>query len=284
MAVRLGTPQRLPHAAAPCMSSLYARKTALITGASSGIGLELARLCAADHHDVVLVARRRDRLLQLAQSLESEFSVKAEVIVEDLRHAEAAPRIIDELERRNLSIDVLVNDAGFGNLGAFVNTDVSIALDMMALNMRALVHLTHRLLPTMLARGTGRILNVGSMAGFLPGPDMAVYYATKAFVNSFSEALAVELRGTGVSVTLCCPGPTATEFGVIAGSDARRLTAARSMPAARVARHAYRAMQQQQVVAIPGASNLLIVQMLRCMPRALARRLTGMINRTARGK
>ena len=258
--------------------------TALITGASSGIGEQFARLFAADGWNVVLLARRQERLDVLATTLESKFGIKASVIVEDLSDVRAPERIAGVLNERGISVDALVNNAGFGHLGEFIGADPSMLQSMMTVNMLSLVQLTRLLLPTMVAKRHGQVLNVGSLAGYLPGPHMAVYYASKAFVNSFSEALAVELRATGVTVTVCCPGPTASEFGKIAGSDVRRLTAVRSMPAERVARHAYRAMKAGRVIAIPGFGNLLIYHALRCLPRAVARRLTGLLNRATQGK
>jgi short-subunit dehydrogenase len=260
------------------------RDTALITGASSGIGEQLARLFAADGCNVVLLARRRERLDALATSLKSKFRIEASVIAEDLSDAKAPERIVSILAQRGINIYALVNNAGFGHLGEFTGTDPAIVQSMMTVNMLSLAHLTRLLLPPMITQGRGRILNVGSLAGFLPGPHMAVYYASKAFVNSFSEALAVELRNTGVSVTVGCPGPTATEFGKVAGSDARRLSAVRAMSAERVARQAYRAMKAGYVIAIPGLGNLLIYHALRFLPRAVARRLTGLLNRATQGK
>src|ERR1700722_7947579 len=213
-------------------------KTALITGASAGLGLELAQLFAADKHDVVLVARRRDQLEALATPPAADPG--------------APQRIVDELQRRNIEVEFLVNNAGFGTTGPFVERDLSRELAMLQVNVASLVHLTGLLLPAMIARRSGRILNLGSTAGFQPGPFMAVYYASKAFVNSFTEALSVELRGTGVTATVSCPGATATEFGKVSGNDRSRLFEMRVMDAPRVAAHAYRAMMAGKPVAIPG--------------------------------
>jgi short-subunit dehydrogenase len=262
------------------MANLSTTRTALVTGASAGIGRQLALLFAADGYDLVLVARRRERLEQLAEQLGNQFRVRVELIVADLRDPQTPTHIADELGRRGLSIDVLVNNAGFGKLGAFAELDVSVQLDMITVNVQALVHLTHLLLPSLLAQHHGHILNIGSVAGFVPGPHMAVYYATKAFVNSFSEALSRELRGSGVSVTVCCPGPTESEFGAIAGTNARAIRS-RAMPAATVARSAYRAMNRLRVVNIPGASKLLVL-LLRFMPRALIRSIACRLNRLAK--
>jgi len=256
--------------------------TALVTGASAGIGQQLACLFAADGYHLILVARRRNRLEQLAAELERQFRIKALVIDADLSQPDSASRIVNELERLDVAVDVLVNNAGFGKLGAFAELDATLALEMIAVNIAALVHLTRLLLPSMLARQHGKILNIGSLAGFLPGPNMAVYYATKAFVNSFSEALAEEVRGSGVSVTACCPGPTATEFGAVAGSADRPLIKAHTQSAAFVAKTAYRALQQGQVLAIPGLTHRWLARLLRLAPRAIVRRLAGRANQLAK--
>jgi short-subunit dehydrogenase len=253
--------------------------TALITGASAGLGQEFARLFAADGYNVVLVARRRERLEELAHALEREHPVRTEVIVADLRDAQAPECIKDEIASRDLRVDALVNNAGFGKLGAFSEHGLEVALEMLAVNVRALVHLTHLLLPHMLGQRSGHVLNIGSMAGFLPGPYMGVYYATKAFVNSFSQALAEELNGTGVHVTVCCPGPTATEFGTVAGASGRKLIKANTMSARAVALGAYRSMQRNQVMNIPGVKNNCLVQLLRLMPRSMVRRIAARTNR-----
>ena len=258
---------------------MAARGTALITGASSGIGEQLAHVFAEEGWNLVLTARRRDRLEQLSSTLSARFNVDCDVIVGDLSDALTPEHIFNAVRERNREISALVNNAGLGKLAPFVKTEENTLIDMMAVNMRALTHLTRLFLPGMIARRRGAILNLGSLAGFLPGPDMAIYYASKAFVNSFSEALAVELRGTGVTVTVSCPGPTQSEFGSVAGADARRVTRRHSMPATKVARQAYKAMQAGHVIAIPGLANALVYHALRFIPRAVTRRLTGMLNR-----
>jgi uncharacterized protein len=253
-------------------------KTALITGASSGLGLELAQLFAADKHDVVLVARRREQLEALATRLAAERGVVAGVISADLADPGAPQRIVDELKRRGTEIEFLVNNAGFGTTGRFVERDLLRELAMVQVNVTALVHLTGLLLPPMVARGSGRVLNLGSTAGFQPGPFMSVYYATKAFVNSFTEALAYELRGTGVTATVSCPGATATEFGRIAGNDRSPLFRMGAMSATEVAAHAYKAMMSAKVVAIPGARNKILIQGQRLMPRGAVRAVAARLN------
>jgi short-subunit dehydrogenase len=175
-------------------------------------------------------------------------------------------------------VDFLVNNAGFGALGRFAELDLRRQLEMIQVNVMALVHLTRSLVPAMIARGGGRILNLGSTAGFQPGPGHAIYYATKAFVNSFTEALAFELHGTGVTATVSCPGATATEFGEVSGNDRSRLFKRRVMSAPVVARHAYEAMMAGRSMAIPGASNKLLLQVQRVSPRAAVRAVAARLN------
>ncbi len=251
--------------------------TALITGASAGIGRELARLFAADKHDLVLVARRLPELQALCSELEQRYGVTARALACDLGSPSALTALLSQV--RELELEYLVNNAGFGTVGKFAELPAEREADMVALNIGAVVRLTREVLPKMLARGRGRILNVGSTAGFQPGPYMATYYASKAFVNSFSEALSYEVRGTGVSVTLSCPGPTVTEFGAISGVDKTRLFSMGAATAASVARDAYRAMQRGQAVAVHGFLNWLTTQLVRVSPRAWVRAITGTLNR-----
>src|SRR6201986_3308991 len=186
------------------------KMTALITGASGGIGLELARLFAADGHDLVLVARSAGKLSSLAEELAGRHNVGVRVIPADLAGAEAPGDIFDELRRDGVSVDALVNNAGVGSYGLFAETDLRTELDLLQINVVALTHLTKLFLPAMIARRRGYVMNVASTAAFQPGPLMAVYYASKAYVLSLSEALAAELKRTGVRVTALCPGPTNT--------------------------------------------------------------------------
>jgi uncharacterized protein len=255
-------------------------KTALVTGASAGLGMELARLFAADKHDLVLVARRRDRLEQLAGELEGAHGSHVLTLPCDLAMTGAPERLAAEMSKRGIEVEYLVNNAGFGTTGPFAELDLARELEMVHLNVTAVVHLTRLLLPAMLDRKSGRILNVGSTAGFQPGPFMAVYYASKAFVNSFTEALWFELRGTGVSATLCCPGATATEFSQIAGNDQSALFKKGVMRASEVASQAYQAMMGGKPIVIPGLRNKLGLQSLRVAPRAMVRRVTAALNRS----
>lgn len=254
-------------------------KTALITGASSGLGAELAELFASDGHDLVLVARRRAELEAVGARLTAAHGIAAQVIAADLADRDAPERIVAELARRAIEIEFLVNNAGFGTSGPFAESDLGRELDLVQVNIAALVHLTGLILPGMIARGSGRILNLGSTAGFQPGPFMAVYYASKAFVNSFTEALAFELAGSGVTATVSCPGATATEFSKVAGTARSRLFQAGAMPASEVAAHAYRAMLAGKSLVIPGARNKMSVQIQRISPRSVVRRVAARMNK-----
>jgi len=250
----------------------------LVTGASSGIGRELAKICAADKRNLVLLARREAELTALADSLTSEHGVKAEVLVQDLGKADAAAETRDEISSRGLEIDTLINNAGFGFLGTFRDADPENQLDMLRVNIGALTHLTRLFLPPMVERGHGRILNLASMASFQPGPFMAVYYATKAYVLSFSEALSEELRGTGVTVTAVCPGVTATGFQERAQAADSRLIRLGTQDAGFVANAGYRAMVRGKAVAIPGAMNRLLSLVVRLSPRFAVRRVVRYLN------
>ncbi|MFV8755852.1 SDR family NAD(P)-dependent oxidoreductase [Nannocystaceae bacterium ST9] len=253
------------------------KRTALITGASSGIGLELARLFAADGHDLVLVARRRDKLEALAAEL-AKPGLTIEIIDADLEDPAAPAALIQRLDRQGVAIDYLVNNAGFGSQGKFWTLPRERELAMIDLNCRALVELTHRVVPGMIGRGFGRVLNIASTAAFQPGPYMATYYASKAFVLHFSEALAHELRDTQVRVTAHCPGATATGFAEVAAIGHTKLFSAGVADPAKVARHAYRAMQRGRVVAIQGPMNWLAAFAIRFTPRAWARAIAAWIS------
>jgi uncharacterized protein len=243
------------------------RPTALVTGASSGIGLALSRILAKNGFDVVLVARTASKLQDAAKELQKS-GVSADVIASDLSRPNAAADIVAELKRRNIEIEILVNNAGYGLAGPFVDNDLQRELDMIQVNIVALTQLTKLLLRPMVTQKRGRILNVASTAAFQPGPLMAVYYATKAYVLSFSEAIADELRDSGVTVTTLCPGPTQTGFAEIANMTQSRLfTLMRPMSSEDVARAGYRGMMSGKRIVIPGAKNKMLVQSLRVSPR-----------------
>jgi hypothetical protein len=242
-------------------------QTALITGASAGIGRELAKLFAADHYNLALVARNGTRLAKFADELQREFGIWAKSFPLDLTAQSAPQFLFDQLARENIDIDVLVNNAGYGMRGAFAEVPSDESLGQIQLNVTALTHLTKLFLQPMIEKRSGKILNVASTAGFQPGPLMAVYYATKAYVISFSEALANELQGTGVSVTCLCPGPTDTEFQGRAGTEASLLKRMRPMTAKVVARDGYRALMKGKPLVISGFRNWLLAESLRISPR-----------------
>ena len=256
------------------------RPHALVTGASAGLGREFARLFAADGWNVILVARRKERLEELAAKLVAAHSIDAVVIAADLSDPASPRQVHTQVVAAGRRVDVLVNNAGFGTNGAFAELDPAREMAMVQVNVAALVELTRLFLPNMIERGHGHVLNVGSTAGFQPGPFMATYCASKAFVNSFTEALAEELRGTGVSATVSCPGATATEFSKISGNDTAALFQNGVVAsAAEVARHAYVAMKYRRAVAVPGLMNKVAMQALRLTPRAVARRVAAGIIR-----
>jgi short-subunit dehydrogenase len=249
--------------------SRNSRKTVLLTGASTGIGYELTRLFARDRYNLVLVARAEEKLTQMANNLHRKYGVQVKVLAKDLSLPSTPDDIFAELERESISVDILVNNAGFGTYGAFSKTDLATELQMMQVNMVALTHLTKLLLPVMLRRGHGKILNVASTAAFQPGPGMANYYATKAYVVSFSLALADELRGSGVSVTTLCPGPTRTEFQQRAAMQGSRLVSGTVMDAKTVAVSGYRGLLRNQVLVIPGLKNKAFALLSKILPARL---------------
>ena len=247
----------------------------LITGASTGIGYELAKLFAADGYNLALVARNEKKLKEVASELESKHKVSTRVMAIDLSRPESPENLFEAL--RDTPISVLVNNAGFGSMGPFAEADLSKDVAMMQVNMRALVQLTHLFLAPMLKRKAGYVLNVASTAAFQPGPYMAMYYATKAFVFSFSVALAEELAGTGVSVTTFCPGPTQTEFQERA-QIRRPLGPLPSMSAEAAARDGYRGMLRGKRIVIPGAVNKISSAIARRLPAVFVSKMVRRIN------
>jgi uncharacterized protein len=251
--------------------------TALITGASSGIGAELAKLCAADGYDVVVVARQRAALEDLAFSLSQSHGIAARAVIADLADPTAARAVFDSAG----AIDILINNAGFGLRGAYAETDWETEERMIQVNITALAQLTKLYLPGMVARRSGRILNVASTAAFVPGPFMAMYYATKAFVFSFSLAVANELRGTGVTLTVLCPGPTRTNFFETAGTANTNILKGPSMSAASVAREGYDAMMAGKPEVIAGWRNRWMIWGARLAPRRMLAGIARRLNSTA---
>ncbi len=260
-----------------------ARPTALVTGASSGIGLELARAAAADGFDLVLVARNREALERLAEELRAAHGVAARVLAADLADPAAPRKIVAELEAAGVCVDALVNNAGVGTWGRFDELDPEGELRTLQVDILALTHLARLFLPGMVRRGGGRVLNVASTAAFQPGPLMATYYAAKAYVLSFSEALAAELAGTGVTVTVLCPGPTRSDFQRRAGMEGVRVASGFPVmqSSAAVARAGWRAMRRGTRVVIPGLLNRALVQSVRLGPRRLVTAIAHRLNARA---
>ena len=251
-----------------------ARRHALVTGGSGGIGLELAKVLARIGFDITLVARKRDTLEAAAGQLEGKYQIKVNVFAADLRRPEAPEQVFDFVRNEGIAVDVLVNNAGFGLGGEFAETSLDRELEMIQVNIAALTHLTKLFLPAMIKRKSGRILNLASTAAFQPGPLQAVYYASKAYVLSFSEALAEELRDSGVTVTALCPGPTRTEFASTAGvSNSRLFTLFGVADAEDVAEYGFQAMMAGKRVAVPGLKNKLVAQAHRVSTRALSARV-----------
>jgi len=251
----------------------YSPNTALITGASSGIGLELAHLFARDGYRLVLLARNRNTLRQIGDDLQARYSVTVRIAPKDLAHPATPAELYQELQEAGIVLDVLVNNAGFGLAGAFQGTDWNKEAEMMQVNMVAVTHLTKLFLPQIRAR-EGKILNVASTAAFQPGPFMSVYYASKAYLLSFSEALAEEMEGTGVSVTCLCPGPVKTNFQRRAYLEGTPMVNSPLMVDVReVARLGYEGMKQGKRIVIPGWKNLVGVEMLRISPRRIVTRV-----------
>ncbi len=243
------------------------RAVTLVTGASSGLGAEFARLCAKRGDEVVLAARRKERLNALAAEIGT-----AHVVPIDLARREAPSELVAELQLRGLRVEALINNAGFGLAGRFADLPLTRQREMLDLNIAALTELTHLVLPPMLEKRQGAILNVASTGAFQTGPGIAVYFASKAYVLSFTEALHQELKGSGIKVSALCPGPTATEFGAVAGVTSERFQKF-SADAARVAAVGLKGLGRNHAVIIPGLMNKISAQSNRLIPRAAMRRI-----------
>ena len=246
------------------------RCTALITGASGGIGYELAKLFAKGHYNLVLVARNGPRLAQVADELERQFGVSVKTVAIDLVQPNGPQTLFERVRSDSVAVDILVNNAGYGHFGEFADIPLEESLGQVQLNITALTSLAKLFLGPMVERRSGRIMNVASTAGFQPGPLMAVYYATKAYVISFSEALANELADKGVTVTCLCPGATETGFARRAGNDKTRLFKnLRPMDARTVARAGYQGLLKGKTLVIPGVRNWVVAESVRFSPRKM---------------
>lgn len=251
------------------MGSERSSRLAVVTGASGGLGLELARLLAADGYAVMLVARSAQKLQQVAEELSQQFSVDAIPVVADLTLPGAAQAVAAAAASDGRPLDVLINNAGVGTYGPFVEQPLDRILALLQLNMIALTELSHRLLPLMLTKQRGYVMNVSSTAAFQPGPLMAVYYASKAYVLHLSEAIGEELRSQGIVVSAFCPGPTATGFEASAQMEGSKLFAAhRVMSAEHAAKIGYRGMWDGKAVVIPGFTNRFFAWATRLPPRS----------------
>lgn len=249
------------------------KRTALITGASGGIGYELAKLFAHEGHDLVLVARNADKLKEIAEDFQSRYKITVHIVPMNLANPESVNELYYYLQRNHLRVDYLVNNAGFGSHGAFHELSLAETLEMVQLNITTLTHLSHLFLKDMIARKFGGILNIGSTASFQPGPFMAVYYASKAYVLSLSEALATEAKGTGVHVSALCPGPTKTGFQERAGVQKTHLVKRTGlmMSVERVAKIGYHGFMKGKAVIVPGIGNKALMQGVRITPRKITR-------------
>lgn len=255
-------------------------KTALITGATSGIGYELSKLFALNRYNLVLVARNDQRLEDLANELRQAFSISTVTIPKDLSIPSSPEEIFSNLREKSIQIDVLVNNAGFNEYGLFSQTDLRRELQMIQLNIASLTYLTKLLLPGMLERKHGKILNIGSTGSFVPGPLNAVYCATKAYILSFSEAIAEELKETGVTVTTLCPGATKTEFAKRANMEDVALFQGKLMDAKEVARIGYDALMRGKRTIVAGCVNKLTISSIRFLPRnKVAKMVKAMMSR-----
>jgi short-subunit dehydrogenase len=245
-------------------------RTVLITGASSGIGLELAKLFARDGYNLVLVARRKQQLEKLARDISLKNKVRVTTIIKDLSAPASPPEIFAELKTKTIHADILVNNAGTQVYGKFQSTDFEKQLQLIQINLTSLTHLTNLAITEMLKHGYGKILNVGSTGSFAPGPLNAVYCSTKAYVLSFSEAISSDLKGSGITVTALCPGATRTEFAEKANLTDARIFKTFVMEPEKVAKIGYKALMRGKRVAVAGLYNRLMIFSLRFAPRWMA--------------
>ncbi|MCH7518461.1 MAG: SDR family oxidoreductase [Candidatus Dadabacteria bacterium] len=255
-----------------------AKETVLITGASSGIGMGLAKLFAADGSDLVLVARREDRLNKLAEELKSEHGIEVHVLPKDLSKKTSPKEIFNHLKKEKIEIDVLVNNAGFGSRGMVSELDTDLQVDMVQVNAAALTHLTSLFLPGIIERGQGGILNVGSLAGFQPGPNLAVYFATKAYVLSFTEALAEEISNPNIKISCFAPGPVKTEFGEKSDLENSLLFKVSLMDLEPAVKAGYEGFRKGKTIVIPGLKQQIVPFLNRFTPRLIVRKIAKKLN------
>lgn len=265
------------------MSIAEKGETVLITGATTGIGYEMSKLFAMNGYNLVIIARNQSQLQQLQQQWENEFGVTIHAIEKDLSQPSSVTEIMDYLDKNKIEIDILINNAGFGLYGPFIETSIEQELQMIQVNIVALTHLTKCLVPNMIRKKKGKILNVASIAAFQSGPLMAVYYATKAYVLSFSEALTNELADHGILVSVLCPGPTNTEFEKRANLKQSKLSRRNLMYPEEVAKIAFRQFMKGKTFIVPGATNWILVRSSRLLPRKM---VTGIVRKiqNERGK
>lgn len=257
------------------------KKTALITGASGGIGLETAKIFASEGNNLILVARSKDTLERIRIEIEKQYKVEVLIIVKDLTVAGSSREIYEEVLKNGISVNYLVNNAGYGDIGFFAGSDWNKQEGMINLNITALTYLTRLFLPGMISAGEGRILNVASTAAFQPGPTMSVYFATKAYVLHFSEAINNELRDSGITVTVLCPGSTESNFHAVAIGDVNLVKKRKRASAYKVALAGYRGMMKGKPVVIPGFLNTVMAFAVRFLPREF---IVGMVRKVQTGK
>lgn len=257
-------------------------KTVLITGATTGIGYELAKLFAKDKYNLVIVARNESKLKEVSEKFRIDHGVNVKVISSDLSKTHSAKEIYEEVRKENINIDVLINNAGFGSLGSFADSDLTNDLDMIQLNITSLVILTKLFLNDMIVNNSGKIMNVSSTAAFQPGPGMALYYATKSFVLHFTEAIAEELVDSEITVTALCPGPVITEFQNRAAIQNVKLLNRKIsglMSAEEVAAKGYKGLMEGKRIVIPGTINKFLPFMVRFSPRKLVTKVAGLLHK-----
>lgn len=250
------------------------KKTVLITGASSGIGYEFARIFARQKYRLILTARESAKLLEIKNEFEGQYNTPTIILTKDLSDINEVNTIHEYIKSNNIRVDVLINAAGAGVYGEFKDTDFTKESDMIKVNILALTYLTKNILKEMLESNSGNIINVASTAAFKPGPLMSVYYATKAYVLSFSESIAAEISNTNVTLTILCPGPTSTDFmKKSSSSEVKDLKFKKMQTASEVASYGYKAMLRKELTAIPGISNRVLTFLLKFFPRKLFAKL-----------